>query len=270
MNVKKQDTVTSEDLLTLEEIEKILRNTRNARDQAMLYSLFEGALRPEELLTMKVGSVEFRNGYCLLSVNGKTGHRRITVVLAYRALLNWLDQHPYRSDPNAPLWVSLSTNGDQRRLHYSTFREIVKNTAKKAGITKRVWGYLFRHTYLTDLAKKFTEAQLKGFAGWTQSSKMAGRYVHLSGRDNEDAVLILHGIKNPEEQNGTLTLRACPNCGEKNEPATIRCIRCGLILDQKMAYELRNEEEKKREQMLNRIENLEKLVLSVLNQKASV
>jgi integrase len=270
LNVKKQDTVTSEDLLTLEEIEKILRNTRNARDQAMLYSLFEGALRPEELLTMRVGSVEFAKGYCLLSVTGKTGHRRITVVLAYRALLNWLQEHPYRSDPNAPLWVSLSTNGEQRRLHYSTFREIVKNTAKKAGITKRVWGYLFRHTYLTDLAKKFTEAQLKGFAGWTQSSKMAGRYVHLSGRDNEDAVLILHRIKNPEEQNCTLTLRACPNCGEKNEPATIRCIRCGLILDQKMAYELRNEEEKKREQMLNRIENLEKLVLSVLNQKASV
>jgi len=98
--------------------------------------------------------------------------------------------------------------------------------------------------------------------GWTLCSPF--------GRDNEDAVLILHGIKNPEEQNGTLTLRACPNCGEKNEPATIRCIRCGLILDQKMAYELRNEEEKKREQMLNRIENLEKLVLSVLNQKASV
>jgi site-specific recombinase XerD len=268
LNVKQKETVTSEDLLTPEEIEKILRNTRNARDHALLYSLFEGALRPEELLTMRVGSVEFANGYCLLSVNGKTGHRRITVVLAYRALLNWLQEHPYRSEPNAPLWVSVSSNGDRRRLHYSTFREIVKNTAKKAGITKRVWGYLFRHTYLTDLAKKFTEAQLKGFAGWTQSSKMAARYVHLSGRDNEDAVLVLHGIKNPEQQNGIPTLKTCPNCTERNEPTAIRCGRCGLILDQKTAIELQSKEEKKLDDALNRIDSLEKLVLSVLAPKA--
>jgi len=269
LNVKQQTTVTAEDLLTTEDITNILKNTRNARDYALLYTLFEGALRITELLTMKIRSVEFRNGYCVLSVSGKTGFRRVTVVLAYRALLNWLNEHPYRNDPDAPLWVSLSTNGDRRPLHYTTFREILKNTAKKAGVKKRVWGYLFRHTQLTALAKKLRESQLKGIAGWTQSSKMAARYIHLSGRDNENAILQMHGLaNNHEEENSVMLLVACPNCGEKNAPATIRCTRCGLILDQKMALELQSREEKKLEDALNRIESLEKLVLSALAPKA--
>ena len=268
LTVRNQTTVTAEDLLTPEQIQNLLKNTGNQRDYAMLYALFEGALRPGELLTMRVGSVEFQDGYCLLSVRGKTGHRRVTVVLAYRPLLDWLNQHPYRTDPNAPLWVSLSTNRNKKPLHYGTFRNIVKDSAKKAKITKRVWAYLFRHTYLTTLAKRFTEAQLKGFAGWTQSSKMAGRYVHLSGRDNENAVLVMHNLKTPET-NGNLTLKLCPNCGEKNEPTIIRCAKCGLVLDQKVAMELRNEEEKTKDELLNRVENLEKLVSSLLAPKPS-
>jgi len=269
LNVRQQATVTAEDLLTTEDIANILKNTRNARDYALLYALFEGALRITELLTMRVGSVEFRNGYCVLSVVGKTGFRRVTVVLAHRALLDWLNEHPYRNDVDAPLWVSVSTNGDRKPLHYATFREIVKNTAKKAGVKKRVWGYLFRHTQLTALAKKLRESQLKGVAGWTQSSKMAARYIHLSGRDNEDAILQIHGLANDhEEKNGVMLLVACPNCGEKNAPATIRCTRCGLILDQKIALELQSKEEKKLEDALNRIESLEKLVLSALAPKA--
>jgi site-specific recombinase XerD len=270
LNVRQHETVTAEDLLTIEDVLNIVKNARNLRDQAMLSTLFEGALRITELLTMRVGSVEFRDNYCLLSVNGKTGFRRVIVVLASGVLRDWLNQHPYRNDPNAPLWVSLSTNGDKRAFHYASFRELVKNTAKKAGIKKRVWGYLFRHSQLTLLAKKLTEPQLKGVAGWTQSSKMAARYVHFSGRDNEYAILTIHGMSGADEQkeNGIMMLVTCPRCRAKNSPATIRCIRCGLILDQKTAIELQSKEEKKLDDALSRLESLEKLVLSVLAPKA--
>ena len=35
--------------------------------------LFKRALRPGELLSMTVSSVEFRKEYCVISVKGKTG-----------------------------------------------------------------------------------------------------------------------------------------------------------------------------------------------------
>ncbi len=42
---------------------------------------------------------------------------------------------------------------------------------------------MFRH-----MAKVLTEQELKAVAGWTQSSRMAAVYAHLSGRDIEAAL----------------------------------------------------------------------------------
>jgi integrase len=85
--------VTPENLLTPEEFEAIVRSTENARDKAMLYVLFEGALRPGELLSMSVGSVEFKDIHCLITVNGKTGLKRVPLVVSYRPPLELLEQH---------------------------------------------------------------------------------------------------------------------------------------------------------------------------------
>ncbi|MEM0489512.1 MAG: tyrosine-type recombinase/integrase, partial [Candidatus Bathyarchaeia archaeon] len=60
----------------------------NERDKALIAVLYEAALRPGELLTMKVGSVEFKDNYCIISVNGKTGIKRIPIVVSYKYLLD--------------------------------------------------------------------------------------------------------------------------------------------------------------------------------------
>jgi integrase len=188
--VKENDTrVTPENLLTPKEFEAIVKAAENARDRALIYVLFEAALRPGELLGMNVGSVQFRDSYCLITVTGKTGLKRIPLVVSYNPLLEWLKEHPARDNPNAPLWCSTATNYKGERLSYRHFRLIIRRLAKKAGINKSVWPYLFRHSCLTALAKVFTEARLELYAGWVHGSKMARRYVHFSARDLEDAVL---------------------------------------------------------------------------------
>lgn len=64
---------------------------------------------------------------------------------------------------------------------------LFKKAARKTKIRKRCNPHIFRHSRATLLAQHLTEAQLKQVFGWTQSSKMASVYVHLSGRDNDDA-----------------------------------------------------------------------------------
>jgi len=59
-------------------------------DKALLHVLFEAALRPGELLRMDVGSVDFKDGYCLISVKGKTGVKRIPLVVSFKPLLERL------------------------------------------------------------------------------------------------------------------------------------------------------------------------------------
>ena len=48
------------------------KDSRVTLDSLLSKEEFEAALRPGELLTMTIGSVEFKDKYCLISVNGKT------------------------------------------------------------------------------------------------------------------------------------------------------------------------------------------------------
>ncbi|MEM3000555.1 MAG: hypothetical protein QXX34_08560, partial [Candidatus Bathyarchaeia archaeon] len=110
LSIKAKDTrVTPERLLTQKDFEALVQAADNRRDKAMLYTLFEGALRPGELLSMRVSSVKFKqaetarveNGavvkekvdYCVISVNGKTGLKVLPLVASYRPLLEWLEEH---------------------------------------------------------------------------------------------------------------------------------------------------------------------------------
>ena len=98
--VKENDTrVTPENLLTPKEFKAIVKVAENARDRALIYVLFEAALRPGELLGMNVGSAQFRESYCLITVTGKTGLKRIPLVVSYNPLLDWLKEHPARDNP---------------------------------------------------------------------------------------------------------------------------------------------------------------------------
>jgi len=62
--------------------------------------------------------------------------------------------------------------------------------------------YVFRHTRLTNLSKEFTEAQLCMIAGWELGSDMPRNYVHLWGRDVDEALLKTYGLIKPKEQKG--------------------------------------------------------------------
>lgn len=260
LTVKDKDSrVTPEALLTREDFEALVKAADNARDKAMLYTLFEGALRPSELLSMNIGGVEFRDNHCLMTVNGKTGLKRLPLVVSFKPILEWVEQHPKRADQNAPLWCSLATNYKGERLSYRHFRLIIRRIAKKAGLKKAVWPYLFRHSTLTALAKVFTEARLEQYAGWVHGSKMAARYVHFSARDLEDAVLELHGLKAPGEATDVPRLVECPRCSRKNPPGNVRCGFCGFILDKELAVKMEEEERKKDEVLLRLAKEIDEI-----------
>jgi hypothetical protein len=164
-------------------------------------------------------------------------------------LLDWLDDHPKKGTPDAPLWCALDNNHLGQRLGYVHFRRKIKRLAKTAGIGKDVWPYLYRHTSLTAMAKVFTECRLEQFAGWTYGSKMTRRYVHFSARDLEDAILELHGLKPASKEIGIIKLVDCPRCGNKNPTGKIRCATCGMVLDKEMALKLEDTERQKEKEI---------------------
>jgi len=159
--------------------------------------------------------------------------RRIRLVSSVPSLSVWLSHHPDKDNPEAPLWVGLGTRNKNKHLKYSAIGTLFKKAALKCGVKKRCNPHLFRHSRATLLAQHLTEAQLKQVFGWTQSSKMASVYVHLSGRDTDDALLQFNGIKNSkaEEKESVLKPKKCPRCEFVNGATSKFCNRCAAPLN---------------------------------------
>ncbi len=87
---------------------------------------------------------------------------------------------------------------------------------------------------------------------------MASTCVHLSGRNIDNALLNLNGIKTEEEVNKEehkLRIKTCLRCQESNSPTSSFCSRCGSPLDMKTAMLLHEEESKSDSVMDNLIDD---------------
>jgi hypothetical protein len=127
-----------------------------------------------------------------------------------------------------------------KRMEYAAFRALVLRLAENAGIKKRIYHHLFRHTRVTHLLidRQINEAQAKVYFGWVPESKMLSEYSHLMSSDVNDAILAMHGIKKGKEKQSPLKAKQCPKC-DAVCPGTARfCQKCGGILDVKTAIEL--------------------------------
>jgi integrase/ribosomal protein L40E len=223
-----------EELLTVEEVEKLANATTNPRDKALILVLYESGCRIGELLYLKLKNVQFDNYGGVLLVNGKTGSRRVRVIASVQVLGQWLQEHPDRDNPNAPLWPSRLGRYEPIPVSYPSILAMLHRTRKASGVKKRIYPHLFRHSRATALASKLTEAQMKEYFGWTQCSDMAAIYVHLSGRDVDSTLLQMYSLKEqPVEKEPKLDVKICHRCKERNSPGQSFCGRCGNPLDER-------------------------------------
>ncbi len=103
-NIKQKDLpkVRASDILTENEIERLIKAANHPRDKAFISLLYELGARISEIGNLdKKSLVKDQYGY-LIDIKGKTGQRTPRVVMSDMYLTNWLNQHPI-DDENAPL-----------------------------------------------------------------------------------------------------------------------------------------------------------------------
>jgi integrase len=229
-----------EELLTNEDIDALVDAASNVRDKAFISILYDSGCRIGELLTLRIKHVRFDSSGAVVMVDGKTGQRRVRIIHSTPRLLNWIEHHPAKTDPEAFLFVSIGTKNHCKQLCYESISNMLRRTAQKAGVRKGVNPHLFRHSRATFLAKHLTEAQMKEYFGWTQASDMAAVYVHLSGRDVDSALLKLAGkevTETAKKLEADRRTKTCLICRHDNAPETHRCANCGRPLDLNTALE---------------------------------
>jgi integrase len=243
---KPKSELPVEQLLTREDIAKMVKVAGNQRDRALLMVLWDSGCRINEILSRNLGQIEFDRYGAVVIVNGKTGRRRIRLIDAVPDLQQWCNIHPQKGNSEAPLFITYTKYGPglaQKRLSIRAVQNRFKRIAELAGIPKdRVHPHAYRHARLTDLAKQgYNEMELRKMAGWADDSQMAATYVHLCGGDIEKKQLQKAGLLDEiDHEDTTLTQRKCIRCKTANSPDAMYCSACSMALNENARYNLEN------------------------------
>ena len=245
-----------EDLFIQEDIKQLIKSAYSKRDKAFISCLWESGARIGEIGGLQIKNVTMDEFGCKILVDGKTGMRRIRLVHSAPYLVEWINQHPNSKDPEAPLWVNFE-NRIGKQVTYENIKKMLKKTGKRAGIQKPINPHNFRHSRATYMAQFLMEAQMKEYFGWTQNSSMAARYVHLSGKQVDDAVLRMYGLKQQDKKEDILKRNSCPRCKNLNDINNEYCEKCWLPLTPNATIETNTIEQKSQESVISLMKLIE-------------
>ena len=273
MKSKDMPRVQASDILSEDEMRRLIDCAEHPRDKAFISILYELGARIGEIGNLEIRDLT-RNKYgFIVDLKGKTGHRTPIIVVSTPYLINWLNQHSDPSNPTAPLWILKGGRDKGRKMMYSSLRAMVRRLVKRAGIKKRVYPHLFRHTRVTHLlcTKQINEAQAKVYFGWTPDSDQLSQYSHLMSGDANNALLDMYGVRDPKEKEGKLKPKKCPACNNINPGDFLFCGRCSSVLDVKTAIKL-DEQRQESDEAIHEfvrelIENNSSAVIDALRRK---
>ncbi|MGC1708177.1 MAG: site-specific integrase [Nitrosotalea sp.] len=229
--IQSKDLIKDNEILAMIKAVKKIGGKYVKRNILVLFLLLDGSFRPAELLNITMGGVEFGNDFVRVHTSGKTGPKRLTLVTSFVPMKEWIQEHPDAENPEAYL---LWDDNEEGRMSYWQLWYLVKRSAEKAGIKKRIWLYLFRHTSITEHVKRLGRVAAI-YGNWSPRSKMLQRYTHLADSDQEDAILKLHGLKKEDNSESILFSKICPHCHQGNSADKSHCSNCGTILSKKLA-----------------------------------
>ncbi|MDD3039088.1 tyrosine-type recombinase/integrase [Bacteroides sp.] len=222
---------SSKNVLTRDDISKLLESCNNQRDRALIMILWDTGARIGEIINIDIGHIEFDQfgGVCILE--GKTGRRRARLIDSIPDIQLWINMHPLKGMTSSPLFIETKSK-ERRRLSIRTIENLMKTLQNRANISKRIHPHAFRHARATERANYLTEAQMNLRFGWTPGSGMSRIYVHLSGKELEETELRLAGILQEETHKKTpsLTPIKCPRCSEMNPSDSLFCRKCSMAI----------------------------------------
>lgn len=144
------------DLITQEELKRLLQTPNEKsligkRDKAILELLFSTGLRVSELCALNKNNVDLKKDD--FSIQGKGGKVRVVFLsdVAKEALQKYLDA---RKDFEEALFIRYGKKaeiGEDKRISPRAMQRLLKQSAIKAGITKKVTPHIIRHSFATDL-----------------------------------------------------------------------------------------------------------------------
>ncbi len=173
--IQPKETLRSDDILTPDDINRMIEATESHYFKALIAFLFETGCRISEANKLRYKDFQDTDQGMIVNIpTTKTaaGYRKVILPFSSQYLRNLKAYTNCTKDDIVFVLKSTATHDN------------IKKIAKKAGIDKPISPHKFRHAQATDMVRRrYNEAIIRKKLGWTPTSGMISRYQHLNDED---------------------------------------------------------------------------------------
>lgn len=163
-------------VLSKEEIARMLKVTGNIKHKMILSLLYSGGLRRSEVLDLKISDIEPDRG--LLKIRAGKGKKDRYTLLS-TPLLGHLRDYYREYRPKSYLFEGQSGG----KYSAGSVAKVVIHAGTRAGITNRVTPHMLRHSFATHLLEQGTDLRYIQELLGHKSSRTTEIYTHVSAKN---------------------------------------------------------------------------------------
>jgi hypothetical protein len=273
-----------DDILTIIKYESYKRN------KAILSLLWDLNARPHELTLLKIKHIRLKDKYGEGEIphEAKTGTGPILLTCSFPYVRDWLNEHPFRNEPNSRLICNLingapitADNIDKvmKQLRERIIRLLengeINNRKEREKLefllkTKKWNPYCIRHSAITSDSDYLPEYALKKKVRWSMNSRQGTRYIkRRMGDELKTKILQRNGILQETEIRIKPIISNCPRCEFVNAIENKYCSKCSYPIKPEAYDEIKNSEEKRIETIQQKYENDMKMLREDMNNQLS-
>ena len=236
------DSVKSKDILTSDQVEKLIGASGSIRNKAIIGLMSDTGLRPSDVANLTWHDLDFNQQRVKVTVTTQKTNTSVTsyVILHKSWLVEWRKQRNKAGDDDF-VFVDAFTS---EPITYNAIDHLLDRASEKSGVKfpKRARSKLFRATSITNQQKAgYSAAATSKMHFGVPDSKMIRHYSKLCDQDTENEALERSGVvmlNKPEQPRPSI----CPKCDEPCAPGAKFCPECGEPLSRSAANSVREAE----------------------------
>jgi integrase/recombinase XerD len=249
---KRLSPYSETELWDRDEILFIVKYEPHIRNKAVLTLFWDLGARNHEVTLLKIKHVRLRERYGEGEIphEAKTGSGPVLLTCSFPYVRDWLNEHPFRNEPNVRLICNTITGAPvnpeamwtmMKQLRLRIIRMLeegsVTNDDERQKLqyllkTKKWNPYCIRHSSITSDSDYLTEYALKKKVRWCMNSRQGARYIkRRMGNDLKRQILVHNGVLTEEEIQKKPSVTFCPRCSLVNALDNKYCSKCSYPLD---------------------------------------
>ncbi len=236
------------------------------RNKAALALMWDLNARNHEITLLKIKNIRLKEKYGEgeIPFESKTGTGPLLLTVSFPYVRDWLNEHPFKNEPNARLICNLHNGAPIKPEALQTMMsQLKKRIMRLIGTgeikdkverdkllllvnSKRFNPYCIRHSSVSSDSDHLPEYALKKKVRWSMNSKQGSRYIKRRWTNElKNKILEYNGITISESVNKKSTILNCPRCELTNAFENKYCSKCSYPLKPEAFEEIKSSQEEK-------------------------